>query len=71
MDTMNSLPPTSFWQGEKVRLRAIEPSDWETYFAWNQDDELIYGLTKEEFVAKHGSVKDSSQTEGESDGSTN
>jgi RimJ/RimL family protein N-acetyltransferase len=25
------------WNGELVRLRAIEPSDWETYFAWNED----------------------------------
>lgn len=29
----------SFWQGKTIRLRAIEPADWETYFAWNQDDE--------------------------------
>lgn len=29
----------SIWQGQLVRLRAIEPADWETYFAWNQDDE--------------------------------
>ncbi|HYU75716.1 MAG TPA: GNAT family N-acetyltransferase [Ktedonobacteraceae bacterium] len=29
----------SIWQGKQVRLRALEPGDWETYFAWNQDDE--------------------------------
>jgi RimJ/RimL family protein N-acetyltransferase len=27
------------WQGEKVRLRAVEPEDWETLFAWNEDTE--------------------------------
>lgn len=30
---------TSTWQGRLVRLRAVEPADWETYFAWNLDDE--------------------------------
>jgi RimJ/RimL family protein N-acetyltransferase len=34
MDTNHSI-----WQGKRVRLRAIEPSDWAVYFAWNQDDE--------------------------------
>jgi len=29
----------SVWQGERVRLRAVEPSDWEVFFAWNQDDD--------------------------------
>ena len=36
---------TSIWQGERVRLRAIEPSDWEAYFAWNQDDEQARGVS--------------------------
>jgi RimJ/RimL family protein N-acetyltransferase len=27
------------WQGKLVRLRAFEASDWEVYFAWDQDDE--------------------------------
>lgn len=30
---------TSIWQGERVRLRAVEPSDWEVFFRWNQDDD--------------------------------
>jgi RimJ/RimL family protein N-acetyltransferase len=29
----------SYWEGERVRLRAMEPGDWEAYHAWNQDDE--------------------------------
>lgn len=36
---MNIDTSFSIWQGQRVRLRAIEPDDWETYFAWNQDDE--------------------------------
>jgi RimJ/RimL family protein N-acetyltransferase len=35
MDTHESR---SLWQGKLIRLRAIEPADWETYFAWNFDD---------------------------------
>jgi len=29
----------NFWQGKNVRLRGIEPSDAETFFAWNLDSE--------------------------------
>jgi RimJ/RimL family protein N-acetyltransferase len=27
----------NFWRGTLVRLRAFEPTDWETYFSWNHD----------------------------------
>ena len=29
----------NFWQGEKVRLRGVEPADWEYFFKWNLDSE--------------------------------
>src|SRR5688572_2642923 len=29
----------SVWRGRRVRLRRLEASDWETYFAWDQDSE--------------------------------
>ena len=28
------------WEGRLVRLRGIEPSDWETHYAWNKDTEM-------------------------------
>lgn len=28
-----------FWQGKEVRLRAIEPSDWELFHKWDQDSD--------------------------------
>jgi RimJ/RimL family protein N-acetyltransferase len=31
----------NFWQGEKVRLRGIEPKDAETIFQWNLDTDAI------------------------------
>ena len=30
---------SNIWQGKKVRLRAVEPDDWEAYWAWSQDSE--------------------------------
>lgn len=32
----NAMP--SLWRGKLIRLRAKEPTDWETYFTWNFDD---------------------------------
>jgi RimJ/RimL family protein N-acetyltransferase len=29
----------NFWQGEKIRLRRIEPEDGETFYKWNLDTE--------------------------------
>lgn len=29
----------NIWQGKRIRLRAVEPSDWEHFFNWNFDTE--------------------------------
>ena len=29
----------NIWQGRQIRLRAIEPSDWQTFHEWNLDSE--------------------------------
>ena len=34
-------PSTNFFQGERVRLRAIEPEDGDTFFRWNLDSEML------------------------------
>jgi RimJ/RimL family protein N-acetyltransferase len=31
---------SSYWASNGIRLRAMEPADWEAYAAWNQDDEI-------------------------------
>ena len=54
---MNTLSSNSFWQGQKIRLRAIEPSDWETYFAWNRDDEQARSLYFIPFPQSQEAVK--------------
>jgi RimJ/RimL family protein N-acetyltransferase len=40
----NPAPQPSIWQTERIRLRAIEPGDWETFWVWNQDDEMTRNL---------------------------
>lgn len=30
---------TDIWRGRLVRLRGLEPEDWETFFTWNQDSD--------------------------------
>ncbi len=30
----------NIWQGTRIRLRAVEPSDWESHFEWDQDTDL-------------------------------
>lgn len=32
------------WHGRVVRLRAVEPEDWEAHFLWNQDSEMSRSL---------------------------
>ena len=58
MDTSASI-----WQGERVRLRAIEPSDWEAYFAWNQDDEQARGVSSIPFPQSAEAVRQWAQQE--------
>jgi RimJ/RimL family protein N-acetyltransferase len=58
MDTSASI-----WQGERVRLRAIEPSDWEAYFAWNQDDEQARSVSNIPFPQSAEAVRQWAQQE--------
>jgi RimJ/RimL family protein N-acetyltransferase len=34
----------NFWEGKRVRLRAVEPADWEHFYLWN-DDTLFARVT--------------------------
>ena len=29
----------NYWQGEKIRLRASEPTDWEIFYKWDTHSE--------------------------------
>ena len=54
---------TSIWQGERVRLRAIEPSDWDAYFRWNQDDEQARSVSSIPFPQSAEAVRQWAQQE--------
>ena len=43
-----------FWQGPTIRLRAVEPGDAETFFAWNHDTDMSRHL---DFVWPPGSLE--------------
>jgi RimJ/RimL family protein N-acetyltransferase len=58
MDTSASI-----WQGERVRLRAIEPADWAVYFAWNQDDEQARSVSCIPFPQSAAAVRQWAQQE--------
>ena len=30
----------NIWQGQRIRLHGVEPSDWETFDHWDQDSEV-------------------------------
>jgi len=47
----------SIWQTERVRLRAIEPGDWEVFFRWNQDDEMARALDRVWFPQSQEAVR--------------
>lgn len=41
------------WQGAHVRLRAVEPEDWQIFAAWNVDDEMFRHLDFIPFPLSH------------------
>lgn len=47
----------SIWQGERVRLRAVEPEDWPTFAAWNADDEMARRLSAIPFPLSHEATR--------------
>src|SRR5437867_1682280 len=30
----------NIWEGQRVRLRGVEPADWETFYEWNHDSDM-------------------------------
>jgi RimJ/RimL family protein N-acetyltransferase len=48
----------SNWQGRLVRLRAIEPEDWQVYFAWNHDDQQARAVSNIPFPQSTAAVRE-------------
>ena len=61
----------NIWQGKRIKLRAIEPSDAGVFFEWNQDSEMSRNLdfvwppTSLEFVRQWLEKKASERPEGD------
>ena len=53
----------SVWQGQLVRLRAIEPGDWEAYAAWNADDAQAQAVWRIPFPQSAEAVRQWAQQE--------
>jgi len=47
----------SIWQGKRIRLRAVEPEDWELYDGWNGDDEQARALDAVPFPQSRVAVR--------------
>lgn len=45
------------WAGAQIRLRAVEPADWETHFLWDQDSETARSLDVVHFPHSQEAVK--------------
>ena len=46
----------NYWEGEKIRLRALEPSDADTFFEWNLDGETARKLYQVPFPQSRAGV---------------
>src|SRR5262245_18205106 len=47
----------SFWQTDRIRLRPIEPGDWEVFYRWNQDDEMTRAVDRVWFPQSRETVR--------------
>lgn len=48
---------TNLWEGERVRLRAVEPGDWRDHFAWNADSDAARHADEIPFPQSSEAVK--------------
>ncbi len=45
------------WQGQRIKLRAVEPSDADAHFAWNQDSQTSRQLDRIHFPQSRAATK--------------
>lgn len=61
----------NYWQGSRIRLRGLEPEDWQSFYNWNQDSYTQQYLDKIWFPGSQEMVrawaKDKSLQKGEGD----
>lgn len=47
----------NFWQGKQIKLRAVESSDWEAHYEWDQDTEMYSSLDRIYFPRSQEAAK--------------
>lgn len=47
----------NYWETERIRLRGVEPEDWEVFYQWNMDSELIQNVRSLEFPSSQSRTK--------------
>ena len=47
----------SVWEGGRVRLRAVEPTDWQHHFEWDRDSEMARALDHVWFPASQAAAR--------------
>lgn len=52
-----SEQPDNIWEGERVRLRAVEPEDAETHWHWDQESEGMRALDRLYFPRSHAAAQ--------------
>jgi len=54
---------TNYWSGTHIRLRGIEPEDYTSFYAWNQETETARNIAWLWFPTSQASVQDWAKTE--------
>jgi RimJ/RimL family protein N-acetyltransferase len=60
-----------FWQTNRIRLRQVEPEDWEVHFHWNMDSEGYRDVWQIPFPQSKASVKAWAETEAKAEPENN
>ncbi|MEO0340967.1 MAG: GNAT family protein [Bacteroidota bacterium] len=53
----------NYWTGKKIRLRGLEPEDYEFFYNWNQDTETARNIAWLWFPTSKASVQEWAQSE--------
>lgn len=59
---------TNIFQGKRVRLRSVEPSDWETYWKWSIDTDAQRDEGDISFPGTHEGIRAWAEREAKNDG---
>ena len=59
---------SSYWEGKAVRLRGLEPEDWQSFYNWNQESDTQRYLDRIWFPGSQEMVRDWAKTQSQQKG---